>query len=74
MRVVRSSRQVRAEWREEDEEERDQRRTRGRLKELPAILGEKRRPEEASPRICCAFTTSRILPTVLCRLGQKLED
>lgn len=47
MRVVRSSRQVRAEWREEDEEERDQRRTRGRLKELPAILGEMRRPEEA---------------------------
>lgn len=46
-RVIRSSRQVRAEWREGDEEERDQRRTRGMLKELPAILGEMRRPEEA---------------------------
>lgn len=47
LRVVRSSRQVRAEWREEDEEERDQRRTRGLLQELPAILGELRRLEEA---------------------------
>lgn len=61
MRVVRSSRQVSADWREEDEEERDQGRTQGLLQELPAILREMRRPEEAWTRICCAFTTSRTL-------------
>lgn len=49
LRVVRSSRQVRAEWREEDEEERDQKRTRGLLQELPAILGELTRLEQGYP-------------------------